>query len=313
MKKAAPTGYFSTGGEMRARGGSSTIRRLKFRRFLLWVWIFAPFIWAQPITVTPPPSLEIYSEFQRIDPFGKVVPADRSTRSREVLSPAVPRNAFASFHIAVSLPRDESYFLYVAPNPANACDIYVYRERFLETDQGWIPDTLVKLDRLPDFGVIPDPSESIPGQNTRLYLLDVRIRPNTTVQRIRLEVQLKIGYFLVRPIEIRVLDLKVPELKDTPDTSPPTEPATARSDTFALETLRNFFLTGQATEPLDSADIRAIIKRNAVQDIALAISRNPTHGVPYVMKKTMQGILRSAGPEWYLQFREYLYRNWLRH
>jgi hypothetical protein len=110
-----------------------------------------------------------------------------------------------------------------------------------------------------------------------------------------------------------VLDLKVPELKEVSDTSLPTEPATARSDTFALEALRNFFLTGQATEPADCANIRAIIKRNAVQDIALAISRNPAHGAPYVMKKTMQGILRLAGPEWYLQFREYLYRNWLRH
>jgi hypothetical protein len=109
-----------------------------------------------------------------------------------------------------------------------------------------------------------------------------------------------------------VLDLEVPELKQTPDTSLPTEPVTARSDTFALEALNKYLVTGQATRPLDCANIRAIIERNAVQDIALAISRNPTHGAPYVMKRTMQSMRRLAGPEWYLQFREYLYRNWLR-
>ena len=68
-------------------------------------------------------SIEIYSEFQRPDPFGGIVRADRATRPREILSPAVPRNGHASFHIAVSVPGKESYLLYVATNPLDACRV----------------------------------------------------------------------------------------------------------------------------------------------------------------------------------------------
>ena len=49
-------------------------------------------------------TVEIYSEFQRPDPFGGIVEPDRAWKPREILSPAVSRNGFASFHIAVSVP-----------------------------------------------------------------------------------------------------------------------------------------------------------------------------------------------------------------
>ena len=49
-------------------------------------------------------SVDINPEFRRVDPFGAVVEADRGLVAREILSPALARNGFASFHIVVSVP-----------------------------------------------------------------------------------------------------------------------------------------------------------------------------------------------------------------
>src|ERR1041385_4727377 len=65
-------------------------------------------------------SVEVYSEFQRPDPLGAIVAADRAESPREILSPAVARNGFASFHIAVSVPLQTNYFLYVVTNPVRS-------------------------------------------------------------------------------------------------------------------------------------------------------------------------------------------------
>ena len=43
---------------------------------------------------------------------------------------------------------------------------------------------------------MPDPDEDIPGQNTRVYLLDVWIPPDADPGRFRLEAQLKVGYWI---------------------------------------------------------------------------------------------------------------------
>jgi hypothetical protein len=133
-------------------------------------------------------SLDIYSEFQRVDPFGAVVTPDRGIGRREILSPAVARNGYASFHIVVSVPQKESYLLYVATNPLDACRVELYREHYVETAKGWIPDSLFALERLPDFGAMPDPDDHIAGQTSRVYLLDLWIPPDSPIGRFRLEV-----------------------------------------------------------------------------------------------------------------------------
>ena len=61
--------------------------------------------------VLPAQELYIRSEFQRVGADGKVIPQDKLERSREILSPALARNGFASY-----INRDcESL------NPTNAC------------------------------------------------------------------------------------------------------------------------------------------------------------------------------------------------
>ena len=111
-------------------------------------WRAVPLLGVLALTAARAQSLDIYSEFQRVDPFGNIVAADKAVARREILSPAVARNSFASFHVVVSVPPKESYFLFVGTNPPNACRYTVYREHFVETDRGWVPDTLAETPRL---------------------------------------------------------------------------------------------------------------------------------------------------------------------
>jgi hypothetical protein len=265
----------------------------------------------------PAQSLEVYSEFQRVDPFGRIVAADRGETPREILSPAVARNGFASFHVVVSVPPQTNYFLYVVTNPVNACRVALYREHFARTNDGWVPDALSEVRRLPDFGAVPDPDEQIPGQNTRLYLLDIWIPPEAVAGRFRLEVQLKVGYFIVRPLEIRVLDARIPDpaaaLKPGAPESLPgiEEPADASAAAPVAQYIAGELAAGEPALPGDHpVTVRGIIRRNAVQDMALARLLDRNKAGPDKMKErwsTPAGS-RPLGAERYLRIRDFVYR-----
>lgn len=254
------------------------------------------------------PSLKILSQFQRVDPFGTIVSADRSPDPREILSPAVPRNAYATFHVALTLPFGKDYLLYAVANPPAACRVELYKEHFVRSGNGWIPDTLTKVNRLPDFGVMPDPDEQIPGQNTRVYLLDVWVPPDADLTGFRLEVQLKVGYFLVAPMEVRVLEARVPavppEWKGEPIALPNVE---ASADTSAMGPLRQYFSTGRAGPVGAPLTLRGVLARNAMQDVAYAASLDPHRAGPEVLKRVCDSVTRNSGAEWFLRFRDYLY------
>jgi hypothetical protein len=260
--------------------------------------------------------VDIYPEFRRVDPFGAVVAPDKSLAPREILSPALARNAFASFHIVISLPPKETYLLYVVPNPLNACRVALYKEHFVKTGSGWIPDTLVEVTRLPDFGVMPDPDERIDGQTTRLYLLDLWIPPNADVARFRLEVQLKVGGWIVRPMELRVLPARVPNIPAADSGKPPNLPVVGQgADAPALEALREYLSGLPLRADAQPLTVRGIIRRNAIQDMALAASIDPAIGGPDALQRRAIDLLwnnfrvlpRLFGAEWYLRLRDFLY------
>jgi hypothetical protein len=249
-------------------------------------------------------SLEIYSEFQRVDPFGNIAAIDRAEHPREILSPAVPRNGYASFHVVVSVPPKTNYLLYVVTNPLDACRVTLYKEHFLKTGRGWIPDTLAEVNRLPDFGAMPDPDEDIPGQNTRVYLLDIWIPPDANPGRFRLEAQLKVGTWIVRPMEVRVIPARVP------DRSAGREPGRAAtlprieegSDAAAAAVL-DAYISGASNPTLvQPLTVREIIRRNATQDMALA-------GSPEALEKLRKSLpsRKTLGAEWYLRIRDQVY------
>jgi len=259
-------------------------------------------------------SVDIYPEFRRVDPFGGVVAADRALEPREILSPAVARNAFASFHIVVSVPPRESYLLYVATNPLTACLVALYKEHFVKTSQGWIPDALAEVNRLPDFGVMPDPDDGIEGQNTRLYLMDLWVPPNADVARFRLEVQLKVADWTVRPMELRVVEARVPDIPLA--SRPPVLPTVEQgADAAALDALREYQSGAPPRIDPHPLTLRGIILRNAVQDVALAGALDSEiAGKQAIERRTME-LLRTNyalhprvfGSEWYLRLRDFLY------
>jgi hypothetical protein len=159
-----------------------------------------------PQTV-PAQQARLYSEFQRIDPFGQVVRPDRAESSREILSPAVARNAFASFHVAVSVPPGTEYAVHIAQNPDNAVKPALYRERYQRVAESWIPDTLVPVE-LPMQGAL---GADIPGRKVDVFWLDLWVGPDAPVDRVRVEVQLNVAErWIIYPLEVRISAPVVP-------------------------------------------------------------------------------------------------------
>ena len=249
-------------------------------------------------------SLEIYSEFQRVDPFGSIVAVDRAEHPREILSPAAARNGHASFHVVVSVPPKTNYLLYIVTNPLDACRVALYKEHFVKTGGGWIPDTLAEVQRLPDFGAMPDPDEDIPGQNTRVYLLDVWVPPDASPGRFRLEAQLKVGYWIVRPMEVRVISARVPDRSAGREPGrTATLPRVEESADAAATAVLNDYISGAFNPtPAKPLTVRDIIRRNAIQDMALA-------GSPQALEQLRKGLpsRKTLGAEWYLRIRDLVY------
>jgi hypothetical protein len=237
------------------------------------------------------------------------VAPDRGWREpREILSPAVARNGFATFHVAVTAPPRESYFLYVLPNPVSACRVFLYKEHFVRTGAGWIADRLTEVHRLPDFGVMPDPDDGVDGQTTRVYLLDLWLPPNADVARFRLEVQLKVGDWTVRPMEVRVSSLRVPELSagvygELPGIGRP-------ADTAAMAPFAGYLAGAPLKLPGSPATVRDAIRRNAAQDMALAQAVSPAGFAQRAMDLFQLNSAfrpRPYGAEWWLRLRDWIF------
>ena len=129
--------------------------------------------------------------------------------------------------------------------PADTFRWTIYEEKFVASGDSWIPDTLLEA-RRPYFGAMPDPAANIPGQTTRVYLLDVWTPPETPVGPARLEVWVKVGYWRVAPMEVRVQSARVPNL-DAGNTGillpPITQPADSTATTSEAKRRANVFIT----------------------------------------------------------------------
>jgi hypothetical protein len=237
------------------------------------------------------------------------VAIDRAETPREILSPAIARGAHASFHLAVSVPPGESYFLYVASNPEGACGIKLYRERFAKTGAEWIPDSLVEVRALPDFGVIPDPAESIPGQTTRVYLLDIAVPADAKPGRFRVEAQLKVGTWIVRPLEVRVFSPQVPALPAAAGAAPRVPALGEGADSSASELLDRYFAGKFDPVRFEPGTVREVILRDVIQDLLLAGPFNAAQPRPAAVRKLWESRepRKKTGAEWYLKIRDYLY------
>jgi hypothetical protein len=271
-------------------------------------------------------DIRIYSEFERFDPFGNPVAADRDMVPREILSPAIARNGHLSIHVVVTAPAGTNYFLYAGTNPPGILQIRIYREYFAPCGEGYCPDWLAEQ-HSPAFGVIPELAADLsrPAMNhqtTRCYLLDIRAPAVIEPRRVRVEALLKVGTWYVAPMEVRIVSATVPSYGEnatgdkiaggTEDVAPADAPS---SDTAEIQLLR--YLGGLPPEwPRQLLRVRDIIQRNAAEDMLLAHSLEGGNRARFPEMNLLSWWplvyphfgADQLGSEWYLRVRDFLYR-----
>jgi hypothetical protein len=246
----------------------------------------------------------VYSEFQRPDPFGGVVAPDRAWHPREILSPAIGRNGHATFHVAVTVPKNESYFLFVIPNPTESAKVSVYKEHFAQTPAGWIPDRLEELQRLPDYGVMPDPDDGIDGQTTRVYLVDLWVPPDRPMFRFRLEIQLKVADWTIYPMEVRVVTGRYPDIEAGEDDRP-LPPIDWGADAPAVQVMGDYAAGRELKMPEPGLTVRGFLRRNAIQDVGLGGRLLWLRALDFFRANTVFSP-RPWGAEWCMRLRDLL-------
>jgi hypothetical protein len=216
-------------------------------------------------------SLQVYSEFQRVDPFGKLLGQEHAPEPREIISPAAVRNGFTSFHVVVTAPAGATYFLFVGVNPPGIVRTKLYKEHFVRRGAEWVPEVLEEVRGL-GFGVIPDAQDGIAGQTSRDYLLDVWVPESAEIgRRVRIELQLKTAGWLVYPMELRVQEAVVP-----------------------------------GVVPGEVGTVDDVALRNAEQDLRLA-ARSGVESWALLFGQAVPRWL-GWGNEWVLRFRDLIYR-----
>jgi hypothetical protein len=225
-------------------------------------------------------TLRVYSEFAQVDSKGKVTaPAE----PREILSPALARNAFGSFQVVVDAPAGTAWQLYIAQNPENAARAALYRENGSSLQS------------------VTDP---VSGGGTQIFWLDVWIDRDAPVRRIKVEPQLNINNdWVIYPMEGRVVDAIVPDAipngKWPEDTASPSE------------VIRGFVCASNPpsaaqSKAIATASVETLRFRNAQQDRALAAKAAKAELEQKFGACDAQ--IPADDPEWYFRIRDYLLR-----
>ncbi len=237
-------------------------------------------------------TVTVYSELTRIDPYGQIVRADRSAHPpREILSPALPRNAVSSFRVVVEGTPEQPYRLHLAQNPENAVRVTAYREVYARSGAEWIPDGLE---------LIPVPFESkigggdVSDQTAQSFWVDVFVRRDMPVRRMKIEVQVYMdGTWIRYPMEARIVraalgNAVVPGVSGVGDLA---QPSATSAIAGWVEALCGSGETKTSAEPLT---IRNLIARNAAQDVRFAAGMVP-HALLRLTGVTERVALCSAG------------------
>jgi hypothetical protein len=256
------------------------------------------------------PSVQIYSEFRRVDPSGRILKQDQGGTPREILSPGMVRNAYHTYRVVIDPPKDKWYTLHISQNPDDAVSITLYRELPVSAGSPYL-DRLQKV-KLPVQGK---------GAGRESYLLDVWVPGLAPSRRIRLEAQLNDGTgWIIAPMEVRILAGIAPQLKPVSASLPSIE---MPSDTAARQALREYVCDVKPQGAPPRHTVRDLIRRNAMQDVAIARSLQVSWG----REPLRAAIVKAAGggddvaawcsqspqtsplgPEWYLRVRDFLYR-----
>ncbi len=136
------------------------------------------------LAAEPVPSIRVTSEFVAEGP------------GREILSPALPRNGWSSFHVTVTAPPSTPFTLHIAQNPDDFALVELYQDGIR---------VMLPLD-----GTIPE------GRTASTFWLDVRLAADVDIRRFKLEPQVFIAEsgWIVYPLEARVVSATVPPPAD---------------------------------------------------------------------------------------------------
>jgi hypothetical protein len=237
-------------------------------KWALWLGLAGGFLCAQ--------SVQVYSEFAQLNDAGEVVAPENP---REILSPAVARNAFSSFQLAIQVPSGVKFLIYMGQNPANAAKVSVYRR-----DGGKLVPVVVPYE----------------GVSSEVLWMDLWVDASAPVRRVKIEPQIGIGgEWLTYPMEVRVTEASA-VMESAPAGQPVAEP---------WDLMRAYLCGGEARPLSGAIPLGAEFRyRNARQDVALARAGSP--GLREELKKAMGGCSASApaDPEFYLHLRDLLLR-----
>lgn len=207
-------------------------------------------------------TVTVFSEFQRLGPQGEVIDLDQGAKSRELLSPAWPRNAFSTIQVLVDVPAGRKYALHLGFNPENAFGYNAYRAVPEKLGNRWVPDRLQPVS-LP---------VEVKSDGPAVYWIDFWVDRNAPVRRVKVEPELYVeGDWVIYPMEVRVMNATVP---DDGQFAVPLPPPDKPADATLLALLRTRLCDGRNMgKPASKqapATIRDLWVRNAAQDAALA-------------------------------------------
>lgn len=160
-----------------------------------------------PLALLLAASLDVYPEYQRPDPFGGVLEADRSPAAGQHFATA--RGGYASFHLVAKLTAPGTYELTVQ----SPLQVDVFREWFHKMARGgkYIPDALVPVTS-PYKSAMPDPENRIPGQTAQAFWIDVWVPANTKPGTYPMNATLRAGNeTATKAIEVQVTAAEVPK------------------------------------------------------------------------------------------------------
>ena len=215
-------------------------------------------------------SIQVYSEFAQLSDAGEVVAPENP---REILSPAVARNAFSSFQVAIQVPRGVKFLVYMGQNPDNAAKVTLYRR-----DGGKLVPIVVPYE----------------GVSSQVLWMDVWVEGDAPVRRVKIEPQVGIGGdWVTYPMEVRVSEPVVPRV-------------TVESTRTPLEIIRLYLCQGRRFVTLDGGGVSlsSLHARNAQQDVELAAVGSDA--VRQAIKNAIGGCDAQPPPdaEFYLRVRD---------
>ncbi len=272
---------------------------------------FVSFVIALPTPELSAQELYVRSEFQRVGADGKVIAQDKTDHPREILSPALARNGFASYMLTANIPAGISYSLEVGQNPENAVRVVLYKQSY---DAQGIPDHLEKVS-------LPVEGKTTKEENLTFWM-DLWVDNNAPVARIKVEAQLWVGdRWVVYPMEARIVQAQIPSAPLKFWGLPAPE---ARADSAMTGPWRDYLCRPLKSEfqPKETS-IRLLQQRNIQQDVALAKKLGRDIGITAFVRGGLPPELAipdkwcAAPPdqwrtplstEWYLKLRDHLYR-----